>query len=108
MITKKKPNNLKLFQYIIGLLFRLPMPDVQPGPEFFSGSNVNIFSLLFSHLALNAIIQAVKFLSQKPQYVEKNTMPKNEDLDVFCYCYCMAPFGWSFQVIPDFTEQTCN
>lgn len=43
---------------------------------FFSGSNGNIFSLLFSHLALNVIVQAVKFLSQKPQYVEENTMPK--------------------------------
>lgn len=59
------------------------MPGVHPGPEFFSGSNVNIFSLLFSHLALNVIVQAVKFLSQKPRYVEKNTMPKKTKIWMF-------------------------
>lgn len=43
--NKQKNNNLKLFQYITGLLFRLPMPDVHPGPEFFFQGPTSTFSL---------------------------------------------------------------
>lgn len=47
-------------------------------------SKVNVvsphFSLFLSNFTLNPTVQAVKFLPQKPQYVEKNLKSKIEEL----------------------------
>lgn len=61
------------------------------------GSKANIvlalFSLFFSHLALNLIAQPMKFLPQKPQYSEKDPTPKMSWKEFCCCWYKLTPFG---------------